>query len=204
MNDKERNHQKRDARETGRRRFLKAGVAAAGTALLSQALKSTPALAAAHDEPDLNEFQLLFVQNAIDVVMRKDRLTLIGVNPTTIFFSDRPKRIAGHMSTEEFVLDWQKETGKESFKANPPNAALSVFGEDEIVDAVVTLKNPRLSGGALIYDIDLLEDEGQIPAGPASLFIDPLGRPLSPTSAAGVHRRHRRRHRRRVRHAVVH
>jgi hypothetical protein len=29
------------------------------------------------------------------------------------------------------------------------------------------------------------------------MFIDPIGRPLSPTSAAGVHRRH---HRRAVRH----
>ena len=182
---------------TTRRRFLKAGAGAAAVALLGDALKATDVLAADQDQPNLEEVQLLFVQNARDVVVRKDRLTLIGVNPTTIFFSDRPKRIAGHMSTEDFVLDWQEETGKESFHANPPNAALSVFGKEEIVDMVVTLKNPRLAGGALIYDSNVLEDEGQIPSGPAALFIDPIGRPLSPTSVAGVHRRHRRRRRRR-------
>ena len=43
---------------------------------------------------------------------------------------------------------------------------------------------------------DLEELEG----GPATLFIDPIGRPASPTSVAGVHRRHRRRTRRRVSH----
>jgi hypothetical protein len=29
--------------------------------------------------------------------------------------------------------------------------------------------------------------------GPCALFIDPFGRPLSPVSAAGMHRRARRR-----------
>jgi hypothetical protein len=51
----------------------------------------------------------------------------------------------------------QESTGKESFHANPPNADLSVFGDKEIVDVVVTLKNPRLAGGALVYDINVLE-----------------------------------------------
>ena len=159
-------------------------------------------MAADQDQPNLDEVQLLFVQNARDVVIGKGRLTLIGVNPTTIFFADRPKRIPGHMSTGDFVLDWQEGTGKESFHADPPNATLSVFGQDEIVDVVVELKNPRLAGGALVYDIDVLEEEDQIPSGPVSLFIDPIGEPLSPTSVAGVHRRHRRRRRRRVRHVV--
>ena len=36
----------------------------------------------------MEEVQLLFDQNAKDVVIAKGRLTLIGVNPTTIFFSD--------------------------------------------------------------------------------------------------------------------
>jgi hypothetical protein len=37
--------------------------------------------------------------------------------------------------------------------------------------------------------------EGTMPkiGGPIALFIDPIGRPVSPTSRAGVHRRHRRR-----------
>ncbi|MDB4442047.1 hypothetical protein N9219_01355 [bacterium] len=202
MNEKDHNPKTPDEPETSRRGFLKTGAAAAGFALLGNALKTTAALAADQDQPNLDEVQLLFVQNARDVVMGKGRLTLIGVNPTTIFFSDRPKRIAGHMSTEDFVLDWQEGTGKESFHADPPNATLSVFGRDEIVDVVVELKNPRLAGHALVYDIDVLEEDQPIPSGPASLFIDPVGNPVSPTSVAGVHRRHRRRRRRRVRHVV--
>jgi hypothetical protein len=127
------------------------------------------------------------------VVVKDGRLTLIEVSPTTIFFSDRPNRIAGHMHTEEFVHDWQKGVGPESFHSDPPNGALSVFAEEEIVDVVVELKNPRLAGGALVYDINVLQQDGPIPSGPASLFIDPIGRPLSPGSVAGVRRRTRRR-----------
>jgi len=155
-------------------------------------------VSAAENQQDLKDVQLLFVQNAKDVVMKDGRLTLIGVSPTTIFFSDRPNRIAGHMHTEDFVLEWQKGTGKESFHKDPPNGALSIFAEDEIVDFVVKLKNPRLAGGALVYDIDLLELDEPIPSGPASLFIDPIGMPATPGSIAGVRRRTRRRTRRRV------
>jgi hypothetical protein len=186
---------------TSRRTFLKTGATAAGAALLGAAIKATGASATDQDQQDLEDVQFLFVQTAKDIVMGKGRLTLIGINPTTLFFADRPKRIAGHMSTEDFVLEWQEGTGKESFHADPPNATLSIFAEDEIVDVVVELKYPRLAGGALVYDIDVLEKDEPIPSGPVSLFIDPIGHPASPGSVAGVHRRHRRRHRR---HAVIH
>jgi hypothetical protein len=60
-----------------------------------------------------------------------------------------------------------------------PNATLSIMEKDEIVDFVLTLKNPHLAGGALLYDIDVLEQDEPIPSGPVSLFIDPSeGRPL--------------------------
>ena len=97
------------------------------------------------------------------------------------------------MHTEDFVHEWQEGTSKESFHSDPPNATLSVFSKKEIVDVVVTLKNPRLAGGGLMYDIDVLEQREAIPSGPVSLFIDPVGRPLSPGSVAGVRRRTRRR-----------
>jgi hypothetical protein len=140
--------------------------------------------------------ELLFVQNSHDVSLEKGRLTLKKVGPTTIFFTDRPQRTAGHMTTKDFVDDWS--VGENSFADNPPNAALSIFGQDEIVDIVVTLKNPRLEGENLIYDIAVLEEDVGPISGESSLFIDPIGRPLSPGSVAGVHRRHRRRIRRHV------
>ena len=180
--------------KTNRRSFLKSAAAAAGTALLGTGL--------AQAQSKQKEVQLLFVQTSHDVAMGKDRLTLIGVSPTTLFFSDRPKRIAGHMTTEDFVQEWKEGKSKESFHADPPNAVLSIFAKDKIVDVVVELKNPRLAGGALVYDINVVEEDEPIPSGPVSLFIDPIGMPASPTSVAGAHRRRRRRHRRRVRHVV--
>jgi hypothetical protein len=38
----------------------------------------------------------LFVQNATSVTYADGKLTLAGVNPATVMFSDRPERIAGH------------------------------------------------------------------------------------------------------------
>ncbi len=135
--------------------------------------------------------ELLSVQNAHDVTLEKGKLTLQKISPTTIFFTDRPKRIAGHMTTKDFVAEWG--AGDNSFAADPPNAAISIFGKDEIVDIVVTLKNPRFEGANLLYDIDILEEDLKPISGQCSVFIDPVGRPMSPTSAAGVHRRERRR-----------
>ncbi len=152
------------------------------------------AVAQAEEKSEMVE--LLFVQNSHDVSLEKGRLALKKVGPTTIFFTDRPQRTAGHMTTKDFVDEWSE--GDNSFAADPPNATLSIFGEDEIVDIVVTLKKPRLEGDDLIYDIAVLEEDVGPISGETSLFIDPIGRPLSPVSVAGVHRRHRRRVRRHV------
>ena len=193
MSEKEPTATKAYPSETNRRDFLKTGAVVAGSAILGQAFNTASTSAAGENPQDLKDVQLLFVQNAKDVIIKDGRLTLIGVSPTTIFFSDRPNRIAGHMHTEDFVHEWQEGTGRESFHSDPPNATLSVFSKKEIVDVVVTLKNPRLAGGGLMYDIDVLEQDEPLPSGPVSLFIDPVGRPLSPGSVAGVRRRTRRR-----------
>jgi len=135
--------------------------------------------------------QLLFVQNAqgVDVAADGRTLTLKGLSPTTLFFSDRPVRIAGHYLTGEYLQFWK--AGPDSFLKDPPNATLSVFekGKDELSDVVVTLRNPRLSGNDLSYDIAVIS--GMLPksGGPASLFIDIIGLPFTPLSFAGVARR---------------
>ena len=135
--------------------------------------------------------QYLFVQNSSAVKADGSTLTLKGVTASTLFFSDRPFRIAGHLATEEFVANWGM--GEGNFASDPPNATLSVFGDDKVIDVVVILKNPRLAGKNLLYDVEVLE--GDLPArgGPSALFIDIIGRPLTPVSVAGVHRRTRRR-----------
>ena len=88
----------------------------------------------------------------------------------------------------------------EQLETDPPNAVLAFLepGAEAPDDAVIVIKEPRLTDGELSYSIEVLE--GVVPAntGPVTLFIDPFGRPLSPVSVCGVRRRERRRTRRRM------
>ena len=142
----------------------------------------------------VDEIQALYVQTAHGVTYDGGKLTLHTVAPSTLFFSDRPDRVTGHVSSEEFVQTWGD--GEDSFASNPPNAALSIFGDDEIHDVVVELYEPVLASGDLTYRVDVLDGELPASGGPSSLFIDVIGRPLSPVSICGVRRRERRRDRR--------
>jgi hypothetical protein len=147
-------------------------------------------------EEDAVVVEEMFVQIARNVTSDQKTLTLQDVSPSTLYFSDRPERVVGHMTTEQFVQQWTE--GPNSFFEDPPNAVLSSVGTDEDTpsDAVVVLRDPVASGSSLSYSIEVLE--GTVPAesGAVTLFIDPLGRPLSPVSLAGMHRRGRRRGRR--------
>ena len=139
----------------------------------------------------------MFVQIARGVTTDRDTLTLRDVSPSTLYFSDRPERVVGHMTTEQFIAQWTE--GPNSFAEDPPNAVLSYVdaGADIPEDAVVVLRDPVAGDGTLTYSIQVLD--GVLPAesGAVTLFIDPLGRPLSPVSLAGMNRRNRRRDRRR-------
>ena len=137
------------------------------------------------------EIEALFVQNAHGIAYHDGKLTLHGLAPTTLLFSDRPDRVTAHLTSEEFVNSWGK--GKDSFASNPPNAALSIFHPDGVSDVVVELTQPVLTGDQLTYTVQILDGEMPATGGPSSLFIDTIGRPLSPMSIAGVRRRERRR-----------
>ena len=161
---------------TTRRNFL------AAAALAASAVPLRAALAQA------KEGDFLFVQSAKSMTYDKGKLTLRRVSPVTIFFTDRPERIAGNMPTRVFVPFWSE--GKDSFAKDNPNANLSILEQDKFAaDIVVTLANPLLKGEDLTYDVKILE--GNLPAkgGPVSLFIDIIGMPLTPISYAGVARR---------------
>ena len=146
---------------------------------------------AAKTEEAAKQADFLFVQNAQSIHYADGKLTLKGVSPTTIMFSDRPERIAGHMATARFVPFWSK--GKDSFLADPPNATLSIVDENKVNDVVVVLRDPELKGDELSYHVRVLEGEMPAQGGPVSLFIDVIGMPLTPLSYAGVARRGYRR-----------
>jgi hypothetical protein len=139
----------------------------------------------------------MFVQVAHAASASAEALTLHGISPSTLYFSDRPERVVGHMTTGEFVDEWA--TGPNSFAEDPPNAVLSFTEPDADApsDVVVVLRDPQLSQPDLGYSVEVLDGKMPASAGPCTLFIDPLGRPLSPGSIAGVRRRDRRRMRRR-------
>jgi len=153
------------------------------------------------DEKAIEELEAeesMFVQTAEAVTSDGATMTLLGVTPSTLYFSDRPQRIVGHMATTDFVELWGE--GENSFEEDPPNAVLAFLepGDDAPEDAVVIIRHPRLTDGQLSYSVEVLEGVLPDKSGPITLFIDPFGRPLSPISVCGVRRRERRRMRRRI------
>ncbi|HUK78926.1 MAG TPA: hypothetical protein VL117_15220 [Thermoleophilia bacterium] len=146
-------------------------------------------------EQTLEEIEAMFVQVARGMTIHGDRLTLHGLAPATLYFSDRPQRVVGHLSARQFVDEWDK--GENSFAADPPNAVLSFLDADGETpdDAIVVIKNPGLEGDKISYTVQVLEGKLPAKAESCSLFIDPFGRPLSPVSLAGMNRRARRRRR---------
>jgi hypothetical protein len=130
----------------------------------------------------------LFVLNSRGATLQGDTLTLTGVTPSSIIFADRPVRSAGHQPTADVIAEWG--SGEDSFANNPPNATLSVFGKDgSVKDAVVVLKNPKLEGDKLTFNVQTLEGDFAGADGGAALFIDIIGRPFTPMSFAGIARR---------------
>jgi hypothetical protein len=142
--------------------------------------------------------QSMFVQTAGAMSSDGETLTLDEVTPSTVYFSDRPQRIVGHMATDDFVDLWGE--GDNSFETDPPNAVLSFLepGDDVPEEVVVVIQDPQLDDGQLSYSVETLEGALPAQAGPVTLFIDPFGRPLSPISVCGIRRRERRRMRRRL------
>jgi hypothetical protein len=114
----------------------------------------------------------LAVLNAAGAKLEGGKLVLSGVSPNTVVFADRPVRAAGHVTTSQFLMQWDE--GKNSFALDPPNATISVIGTTpgKVDDAVVVLKAPRLEGTSLTFDVSVLEGSLSGATGPAALFID--------------------------------
>ncbi|MGE0053429.1 MAG: hypothetical protein AB7S74_04390 [Hyphomicrobium sp.] len=133
----------------------------------------------------------LIVMNAAGASLDGNTLTLTGVAKNSIVFADRPVRAAGHAMTTELLQEWSPTEGKDSFAQDPPNATISVFSKDgtKIRDAVIVMKSPKLDGDKLTFEVSVLEGDLMGADGPASIFIDIIGRPLTPFSFAGAARR---------------
>ena len=135
----------------------------------------------------------LIVLNARGAALQGGTLTLIGPSANAVIFADRPVRAAGHTLTADLLKEW--DSGSESFDKDPPNATVSVFSKDASLtkDVVVELTSPKLDGDRLMFTVKVLEGDLTGADGPAAVFIDIIGMPLTPLSFAGVARRSARR-----------
>ena len=135
----------------------------------------------------------LFVIRAQGMSFDGKRMVLHGTDPNITYFCDRPVRTAGHLTID--ALRQIVTMGENNFLENPPNAAVSIFGTDgEVTDVVVVLPSaPIVKGDEFDFEVRLIH--GQLPptGGAVALFVDPIGVPVSPTSVAGVNRRHKKR-----------
>ena len=156
------------------------------------ALAATGAASAALAE-DTATADFLFVQTADSMAFDAgtSTLTLSGISPVTLFFSDRPERIAGNMSTTKFIPFWSE--GKDSFLKDPPNADLSIMENGTLRQTVVVLRDPALDGDKLTYQVSIIDGDMPVTGSEVSVFIDIIGMPLTPVSYAGVARRSFRR-----------
>ncbi len=143
--------------------------------------------------------ELLFVQEAGGVRFADGRLTLTDLNPQTLYFADRPDDVAGFLTYREYVE--LVYTGPDNFEEEPPNATLLTIDGDRMIETVLELSaKPVMEGDDMMFSaVKLILGEPPAEGVRAVLFIDTVGRPMSPTSVAGVHRRHRRRRARVIR-----
>jgi len=143
--------------------------------MLSMVGCSTPSKTAG-DSSSSSKAQFMFVQVAEDI--KADPATkvlrLVKVNQQTLFFSDRPVRIAGHLTMADYLTEWTTKAGKDNFAKDPPNATLSVYepGRSENTIVVVEITNPIVEGADLLYTYKIIN--GTVPAagGATALFID--------------------------------
>jgi len=100
-------------------------------------------------EKQLEQIEAMFAQTAREMATDGDKVTFIGTSPSTLYFSDRPERVVGHLTSRQFVELWGE--GENSFATDPPNAVIAFLGDGDETpeDAIVVLQDPVLDGDKL-------------------------------------------------------
>lgn len=120
----------------------------------------------------------MIVLNARSAKLQGKQLILDGISPNAIVFADRPVRAAGHALTAHVIEEWGNNA-PDSFAKDPPNATVSVLNKAKasVVDAVLTLRTPKLEGDKLTFDVDVLEGDLAGADGAVSVFMDIINLP---------------------------
>jgi hypothetical protein len=127
----------------------------------------------------------MFVQTAQKIDYKEGVMTLYGVPSKTVFFTDRPNRVIGSLPTDKFVAKWTTDTGPNGFAKDPPNAAVSVFEPGGVKTAIIELRNPRLDGDKLSYNVKVLQGIASAQPAAGVVFIDNFGLPSWAQDAFG-------------------
>lgn len=149
------------------------------TALLTLTALSTQLDLTQRARADEAKPMLMFVQlsEGLKVDEAAKTIRLVNVSPHTLYFADRPERIAGHIKMAAYLEEWTSKAGKDNFGNNPPNAALSVYepGQENNTLAIVEITDPKIDGHDLVYGYKLIN--GKLPASgeETALFIDWIG-----------------------------
>lgn len=132
-------------------------------------------------------------------------LVLVDVDPNAIWFTDRPVRDSGVMTTDDLAALWDDEAG---FSADPPNAAVVLHDPVDGVDTVVATMvdvSYDVTRATMTIDLDILDEVGateldghlrghgdrrdaaDLPAEPGgvTLFIDPIILCSNPMQCSG-------------------
>jgi hypothetical protein len=130
--------------------------------------------------------QSIFAQTAQGATSKGETLGLTRDTASTLYDSDRPRRVEGQMATRDFVE--RRPDGASSDEWDPSHTVLASLesGDDRPQDAVFVIKDPRFSGGKHSYPIDVFQRTVAADPGPVTLSIDRIGRPLSPVSVCRV------------------
>lgn len=121
--------------------------------------------------------QLMFVQTSDNLKADGKTLRLVNVGKQTLYFSDRPARVAGHLTMHAYMDEWTDRAGPNNFAKDPPNATLSVYegGKKENVLTVIKISDPVVEGNDLVYRYKLIEGSMPKAGGATALFIDWIG-----------------------------
>ena len=127
------------------------------TAALAVALSLISAPIRADDTPEF-----MFVQTSATIVVASDAKTLrmVNVSPQTLYFSDRPDRLAGHITMNAYLEEWTSVA--DDFSDDPPNAVLSVYEPDQTESSLVVVEilDRVMDGDDLNYIYRLIDRIG--------------------------------------------
>ena len=114
-------------------------------------------------------------------------ITITGVPPTSMWFTDRPEHVAGAESTEDLLTEFFA-----NYPNNPPNATISMLVGGQPETRIITLSDPVLNGSTIEFtstplendpwgvipqsatDISVTIDDALVNSGPNSLVFKPF------------------------------